>query len=683
MHTDAPNRRILIVDDDPAIHAVVRAVLKPAPEATDACSNGTGSHDNTTLGPTAIDYEIDSTLDGEDACRLVAEACRHDRPYAMAFVDLRMPAGWDGIHTIREIRRIDPHVQIAICTAYSNEARQSIPTTLGVSDWLLILQKPFEAAEVQQLACALTSKWNQSREAGRRARELEHTVQQNATLLADANNQLHEQVQSLAATNARLADEIAARKQADDRIRHVAYHDSLTELPNRMLLMERIEGCIERSRTRSGYCFAVLYCDLDNFKIVNDSLGHRIGDQLLIQVARKLTHALRTAKPQSRDASDMVARLSGDEFVILVDDVPDEQHIRHIADRVKESILQPMQVEENKLVLGISVGVAISYGDYHDPIDMLRDADTALYHAKECGKGLVSVFDQEMRAKVTARMDLEYDLRRALEHNQFVVYYQPIISLVTGQIVCVEALVRWQHPSQGLLGPEAFIEVAEETGVIDAIGQVVLRTATEQVAEWRMVLPGMESLAVSVNLSPRQLANRRIVDCIDSCLHQFQLNPRALRLEITESTTIRDLPKIGGMLAGLVARGVEIHLDDFGTGYSSLSILHSLPFSTIKLDRSFVSTLCDSPESSVTVKAVVMLAQSEGIQVVAEGIETREQLSLLRDLHCDFGQGYYFSRPVPADDMEKYLCNTAPNVPPIIAVEAQLLLDGTTSSTLP
>ena len=606
----------------------------------------------------AIQYEIDSAYQGQDGLNLVKAALDQNRPFALAFVDVRMPPGWDGIQTIGELKKADPNLQIALCTAYSDHSWQSILETLGVSDWLLILKKPFDVVEVQQLACALTEKWNLGRRASLRTEELEQKVQEHAGLLALANKKLQEQLQSLEEANSRLAQEMNARQQADDRIRHIAFHDALTDLPNRMLLLERIESCIERSKRRENYHFAVLYCDLDDFKLVNDSLGHRVGDQLLVQVARKLNHALRTASNELRPAFDTVARLSGDEFVILLDEVPDVQHVADIAERVRDSIAQPITVEEHQLVLGISIGVAVSTGDYDDAVHLLRDADTALYHAKDCGKGCVAFFDQEMRAKLNARMDLESDLRRAIEQEQFVVYYQPIVELGSGQIVSVEALVRWTHPSHGLLAPEAFIPVAEETGVIEAMGEIVLKMAIDQVAHWRKTVPGMEGLKINVNLSPRQLAHKNVVTCIDSCLEHFQLDPQSLRLEITESAIINDLPKISRVLEDLVSRGIEIQLDDFGTGYSSLSILHALPFSTIKLDRSFISNLGNELESPITVKAVMMLAHSEGIQVVAEGIESIDQLRQLRELDCEFGQGYYFSRPLPPAEAEAFLAQS-------------------------
>jgi diguanylate cyclase (GGDEF)-like protein len=656
MITETANRRILVVDDNEAIHADFRSVLLPREDAgeLDALSAAIFSAEQRARLP-ALRYEIDSAYQGEEALQLVKAAQEAGRPYALAFVDVRMPPGWDGIQTIRELRKVDPNLQVAICSAYSDYSWQSILDVLGSSDWLLILKKPFDVVEVQQLACALTEKWSLGKRASLRTDELEQKVQEHAGQLTEANAKLTEQVRSLAEVNTQLAQEMEARQQADNRMLHIALHDALTDLPNRMLLMERIASCIERGKRSEKRQFAVLYCDLDNFKIINDSLGHRVGDQLLVQVAKTLNQALRTSSTEKRPSSDTVARLGGDEFVILLDDVPDEQYAIVIAERVKDALAHPILVEHNKLVLGASVGVAVSTGEYTDAIDLLRDADTALYHAKDRGKGCVALFDQEMRARATARMDLEQDLRRAIELKQFVVFYQPIVLLETEQVVSVEALVRWLHPVHGLLLPEAFIPVAEETGLIETMGEIVLEVAIEQVAYWRRTLPGMEDLKLNVNLSPRQLAHKNVIACIDNCLERWQMEPSALKLEITESAMIKDMPKTVAILNELVRRGIEIHLDDFGTGYSSLSVLHALPFSTVKLDKTFISNLSDELESPTAVRAIVMLAQHEGIRIVAEGIESYDQLAHLRQLDCEYGQGFYFSRPLPPTGAQVYL----------------------------
>lgn len=656
MNNLAKNRRILIVDDNEAIHADIRSILAPPKENAELDSLTAALFDNAAPTNTvAIKYEIDSAFQGQDGFEQIKKANDAGNPFALAIVDVRMPPGWDGIQTIQEMKRIDPLLQVAICTAYSDYSWQTILDKFGINDWLLILKKPFDVVEVKQLACSLTEKWNLTKWASRRTSELEQSVEDHARQLEIANRKLQEQVQSLAETNSHLSREMEARREADERIRHIAFHDALTGLPNRMLLSDRIGECIERSKRHHAYYFSILYCDLDNFKLVNDSLGHRVGDQLLIHIGERLRNALRTTKQSLRAGYDMVSRLSGDEFVVLLDDVEGPEHALQIADRIREAVCQNMKVDQSELLPGISIGVAMSSGEYDDAVDILRDADTALYHAKDSGKCCVSLFDLKMRTQVTSRMNLESDLRRAIEEEQFVVHYQPIVSLLTGEIVSLEALVRWHHPINGILSPDAFISVAEETGMIDAIGELVFRQTLYQVGHWKETLPEATNLSVSINLSPRQLRNRRIVSIIDECLKAAKFEPSSLKLEITESAMMTDLAMVRGIFDDISKLGIEFYLDDFGTGYSSLSILHTLPFTTIKLDRSFVSNIGNELESPTTIQAIVMLAKNGGVKLVAEGIESYEQLCQLRELDCELGQGYYFSKPQPMREIEGIL----------------------------
>jgi diguanylate cyclase len=656
MNNQTKNRHVLIIDDNEAIHADIRSILEPPKENAELDSLTAALFDDASpANSIAVKYEIESAYQGQEGFEMVRKSLEEKNPFAMAIVDVRMPPGWDGIQTIHEIKKIDPHLQIAICTAYSDYSWQTILDKFGINDWLLILKKPFDVVEVKQLACSLTEKWNLTKWVSMRTVELEQSLEDHSRQLEIANVKLHEQVQSLAETNSHLSREMEARREADERIRHIAFHDALTGLPNRMLLSDRIGECIDRSKRQQNYHFSLLYCDLDNFKIVNDSLGHRVGDQLLVHIAERLRHALRTTTQTLRAGYDMVSRLSGDEFVVLLDDVEGTEHALQIAERIREVVCQTVKVEQNELLPSISIGVAISSGEYDEATDLLRDADTALYHAKDSGKCCVSMFDLNMRTQVTNRMNLESDLRRAIEEEQFLVYYQPIVSLITGDIVSLEALVRWQHPVRGTLAPDAFISVAEETGMIDAIGEYVFREAIDQVGHWKNNLSEASQLSVSVNLSPRQLRNRRIIGVIDECLKNTGFDPAALKLEITESAMMTDLAMVRSIIDDISALGVEFYLDDFGTGYSSLSILHTLPFSTIKLDRSFVSNLDNELESPTTIQAMVMLARNGGVKLVAEGIESYAQLCHLRELECEYGQGYYFSKPKPKREIEELL----------------------------
>ena len=617
LHSFDCNRRILIVDDNESIHDDIRAILEPQKQDSELDALSEALFDTSPSRPTAeIKYSIDSAYQGQDGLVAVEKALESDQPYALAIVDVRMPPGWDGIQTIEAIRRVDKEIQIAICTAYSDYSWQNILDSFGINDWLLILKKPFDIIEVKQLACSLTEKWSLSRRARAHVRELEESVLDQAAQLKEANEALQLKIISLEDANVRLAHEMEARRLADDRIRHIAYHDALTQLPNRMLLQERIRECIDRSKRKEDYRFAVLYCDVDKFKIVNDSLGHGVGDLLLVRISERLLHALRCSSRDLRPAADMVSRLSGDEFVVLLDDVRDIDQACSVAERVSNSVSQPTQIAQNELRPAISIGIAISSGEYDDACDLLRDADIALYHAKKQTDCRISVFDTQMRTQVTDRMNLENDLQRAIKERQFVVYYQPIVSLTTGDIVSVEALVRWKHPQRGILSPDAFIVVAEETGMIEPIGELVLCEALRQVRSWRTDIPGAENLGVNVNLSPRQLANKNLAANIESCLKRTNTCASILRLEITETAMMSDLDLARRIIHQLVELGAEIHLDDFGTGYSSLSILHTLPFSTIKLDRSFVGNLSNEIESPTTVQALVMLADCGGFNLL-------------------------------------------------------------------
>ncbi|WP_197528111.1 GGDEF/EAL domain-containing response regulator [Posidoniimonas polymericola] len=658
MNIDNDNRRVLIVDDNQAIHDDIRAILE-AKEVDAEFDTLAASLLNTTQQRMSFQrkYEIDSALQGEEGFQAVQRSVAEGRPYALAFIDMRMPPGWDGLRTIVECRKVDPQLQVVICTAYSDYSWQNILEEVGAGDWLLILKKPFDVVEVQQLACSLTEKWNLAGLAHAHTRVLEDSIRARSEQLQEANTRLQDQVESLAEANSRLAREIAARHMADQQIRHLAFHDSLTDLPNRVLLLERIEGCIERSKRNPDHKFAILYCDLDNFKLINDSLGHRIGDQFLVQTSRRLSNTLRGAAVGVRAGYDTVARLGGDEFVILLDDLPSAGHADAVAAQVREAMSGPMSVEHNELVLGVSIGIAVSSGEYDDPAEILRDADTALYHAKEGGKGQGAVFDQAMRDRVTERLDLEFELRRAIRDGEFEVFYQPIISLQDNRLAKAEALVRWNHPTRGMQPPDLFIPVAEETGMIEQIGAIVLDEAARQIAEWRKHEPALADLKVSVNLSPRQLTSDRIVTTVEKTISRYQLDPQALALEITESGSMDNLNVVREITARFQELGVAVHLDDFGTGYSSLSILHSLPFSTIKLDRSFINNLLEEVESATTIWAVVMIAQAGKLEVVAEGIETYQQLVKIRDLGCDYGQGYFMSKPLPAADFEAF-CRT-------------------------
>lgn len=450
-----------------------------------------------------------------------------------------------------------------------------------------------------------------------------------------------------------------------DRLRHIAFHDSLTDLPNRSYLMERLRTCYERSRRDCSYRFGLLFIDVDNFKLINDSLGHRVGDQLLTHVATRMQDVVHAVESSVRHSHDLVARLGGDEFVVLLDDIDDAESLLAVAQRIQQQACAVVDFDKRRITPGLSIGAAISSPFYEEGADVLRDADTALYHAKAEGKACIALFDQAMRSEVLERANLEADLQRAVAQHEFAVHFQPIVALETGRLACLEALVRWQHPTRGLLPPDDFIGVAEENGLIEPIGEQVLEQVCRQMVEWDAAGSRLGGVPVSVNVAARQFASHRLPELIDDCLERYGLAATQLKIELTETTAIGAVDHSRRVFEALASRGIEIYLDDFGAGHSSLSALHSLPFSAIKLDRGFVKNLEAEPENEATVRAMVMIAESRQLRLIAEGIETCEQLATLRNLDCRYGQGFYFSRPLPAVELEMTLGSQ-----PQFAVEA-------------
>jgi diguanylate cyclase (GGDEF)-like protein/PAS domain S-box-containing protein len=436
--------------------------------------------------------------------------------------------------------------------------------------------------------------------------------------------------------------------------------DPLTGLPNRLLFTDRLTRLLKLSKRRKEYLFAVLFLDLDGFKMINDSLGHLVGDQLLVGVATRLEKCLRATDIVARIGQGfIVARLGGDEFTILLDDLKDPGDAKQAAERLMKTVTAPFVLNGKEVFTSVSVGIALSNAtNYELPDEILRDADTAMYRAKSLGKARYEVFDADMRASVMARLQLEMDLHRAIERSEFANFYQPIVSLASGEIVGFESLLRWNHPTRGRLGPEEFIAVAEETGLIRDLGWWNLREACRQMSEWRSQYREYSDLTMSVNLSPKQFLQPNLVSDVQKLLAELHLAPNALRLELTESTVMGDPSAAITMLEQIKALGISLAIDDFGTGYSSLSYLHRFPLDTLKIDRSFISGIGDgnnSNDGTEIARTILPMASNLHLEVVAEGVETLEQVALLKRLHCKYGQGFYFSRPVPATEAGQLL----------------------------
>jgi diguanylate cyclase (GGDEF)-like protein len=443
--------------------------------------------------------------------------------------------------------------------------------------------------------------------------------------------------------------DITERNRAEEKLRYYALHDTLTDLPNRVQFMNELKHAVERSDSQVNAKFAVLFLDLDRFKVINDSLGHAVGDKLLIAIAERLKSCVRPG--------DVVARLGGDEFTILLNRSGETAEVVSIAERLQMKIAEPFQVDNYEVFTTASIGIIVSSDVHRQPEDFLRDADAAMYRAKETGKARYEIFDREMHVRNMNLLRVETDLRHAVERNEFQVLYQPIVELATGKVNEFEALIRWKHPVHGLILPNEFVGVAEETGLIIQIGKWILDESCRQIAEWQRKF-GIP-LSISVNLSAKQLMHPNLVSQIQNILLETGLEPNQLKLEVTESTVMEHSERSLKVLSDLDSLGVALSTDDFGTGYSSLSYLQRFPFERLKIDRSFIKIMDDDDKSRAIVKTILMLGDNLGIEVVAEGIENVSQLENLRSLGCKSGQGYLFSRPIDGETAERFLANGA------------------------
>jgi diguanylate cyclase (GGDEF)-like protein len=617
--TATNNRRILIIDDNAAIHYDFRKVLSAdadytAKAALDCLEAGI-------LGEpaTAIDrpsFQIDSAHQGQEGVAMAHQAVIEGHPYAMAFVDMRMPPGWDGLETIEHLWAEDPDVQVVICSAHTDYDWTEVVTRLGHSHKLLVLRKPAEPIEILQCATALSQKWGNDRLVRDQMGHLEEVISLRTRGLEAANRQL----------------------------RHLATHDALTGLPNRVLLDDRLAQSMAHA-DRDRRSFALLVCDLDRFKLINDSLGHRAGDELLQEVARRLTGVVRTG--------DTVARFGGDEFVLVDNSITDAEDATSLASRVIEAFQPPVRIAGIDIHASPSIGIAIYPADGSSIEMLLAHADAAMYAAKLRGRGNVQCYVPGMHAGTEDKVQLESDLHSAVALKQFVLYYQPKVEARSGVVRSAEALIRWIHPTRGIISPTEFIPLAEDCGLIGTIGTWAIREACRQARAWQD--DGVPPLRVSVNLSASQFRDSGLVDSIRRALNDANLEARYLEVELTESAVMSDPEQSIAVLEQLSAMGVLVSVDDFGTGYSSMSYLRRFPIDKLKIDRIFINEIVTRPEDASIVRAIVSLAHSLNLKAVAEGVETADQLDFLNAAGCDEYQGYHFSHPLPAVDFERLI----------------------------
>jgi diguanylate cyclase len=601
--TELLTHRLLMIDDNPAIHEDYRKILTGRDQAQVSAAEAAlfGETQLTVSRPT---FDVDSAMQGRDGVELARRALIEGRPYSVAFVDMRMPPGWDGLETIEHLWKVDPGIQVVVCSAYSDYDWMELLARLGRSDKLIVIKKPFEPIEILQSASALSRKWQNERALRSHVEGLERVVTDRTRGLEAANRQL----------------------------RHLASHDSLTGLPNRLLLDDRITQAIAQAN-RQAHEFAVAVLDLDRFKLINDSLGHRAGDALLCEVAARLKGAIR--------AVDSIARLGGDEFVIVFDGPMTQAETLEMGKRLLK-VMEP-----SMRLLGIDVHVSPSIDIAFYPRDgatidtLLAHADAAMYHAKERGRNNVQWYTESMGTVTQERVKLESELHEALRAAQFELHYQPKVDTATGRINSAEALIRWRHPQRGLLLPDDFIPVADECGLLDAIGEWVLCEACRQGAIWQQ--RGPRALRVAVNLAPSQFRLVDLVGQIRRALDASGLDPGLLEIELTETAVMSDAEESVHILEAISRMGVLVSVDDFGTGYSSMSYLRRFPIDKLKIDRCFVEQMTARPEDASIVGAIISLAHSLRLKVIAEGVETPEQLQLLAKLGCDQYQGFYFS----------------------------------------
>ncbi|TWT54163.1 Cyclic di-GMP phosphodiesterase Gmr [Rubripirellula amarantea] len=627
--------QILIVDDQQEIHDTFDRIFGQTVREDHALND----FENRFLGGRQTsEFELNSKLSryklthvscGADAVEQAQRAIDQENGFSVAFVDMRMPSGMDGIETAEALWTVDPDLQIVICTAYSDHSWNEVLERLGCTDRLLLLKKPFESDEARQLAFAL-------REKSRMAKIQRQKVED-------------------------LGREIQRRRGAEKQMKQMAHRDALTSLPNRSYLLEKLEKLIRSRKPDSKIEDAVLFLDLDNFKIINDSLGHEAGDDLLNQVAKRLQQCVREHDTATRmiDDENETVRLGGDEFVVLLENLNERCDAIEVANRIVKRLSEPFSLCERMVNVGTSVGVAFINDQIVDAHVALRNADTAMYRAKNAGKGRIAVFDRTMHDDVVRRMERESQLRRAHEDDRFELHYQPIFNLHTAKIQGVEVLLRWRDDSGEYVSPSEFIPMIEEIGLIQQVGEWVFEHAMSDLGGIENTAPSVvqDDFYLGFNTSPRQLSDPFFVERLDEILLRKKLDRRRLKLEMNEAHDIRHVDQVRRTLLSLHASGVGIQIDDFGKGQSSLMCFQTFPIEAVKIDRSFTRSIASDHSHAVIAEAIVGLAHHLNAKIVAEGVESVEQLRRLQQWGCDAAQGYLFSPPLSPDELKRFLAD--------------------------
>ncbi|MCP4115996.1 MAG: EAL domain-containing protein [Desulfobacteraceae bacterium] len=751
--------RILVADDDSSVLDTYQSILAPPPteaarQFSDLSAMGDSLFGATNDAPVSSSsapptYELLRCRQGDEALKTVTTALDEQRPFAIAFLDVRMPPGPDGIWTAERIRKIDPHIELVMVTGYSDLHPEEISHRVPPLHKLLYIQKPFHPQEITQFATALGKKWQTEREllsAHNRLLETNEDLQSEIEARQKAEAQYRLVLESspdpvvvydmqggvtylnpafskvfgwtldeirgqplefvppehisesklvfsmirqgetifgvesarftkkgdrldVGISGAGFFDEqgrlqgsiltiqdITERKKTEEEIRFIAYHDVLTGLPNRKSFYMRLEeelvasDCrLQSDRRRSGgKKWALLFLDLDKFKDINDTLGHDAGDEILQIAGKRLRSCLRK--------SDYLFRLGGDEFTIILRNLIDDSDAAIVAKKVREAVSRPCRVKGHDICVNTSIGISVHPKDGDNVEKLVKNADMAMYAAKDTGKGYL-YYTEAMNRAVLERMKMESCLQSALHDNQFAIYYQQLVDK-TQRIVGAEALLRWLHPEMGLISPGKFIPIAEETGDIVSIGKWVLHTACAHTKRWHDI--GYKEFYVAVNLSPRQFKEPDLVETVEQALRDTGLPPRCLRLEVTESSIMENPEQASQKMQDLREIGVRFAIDDFGTGYSSLSCLKQFPVDVLKIDRSFVKNSLTNKDDQEIIKTIIAMARNLNMTTVAEGVETKELHKLLIRLGCQKIQGYYHGRPVPVEDFEVVLCAEDP-----------------------